>query len=167
MQPVRVLVVSSSNTARSVMAEAVLRARIAASSIAARAQVSSAGLLVEPDAPAEPHAVTALRRVGLDASAHRATQFDFDDIADQDLVLFVEQRHIELFASAGPPRGSTARIRLLRSFDPVATALRMLDLTDPRGQHQPAYDRCLKDIRAAAPRVVHELRQHAATDRTP
>lgn len=164
MSGLRLQVVCSGNTCRSAMAEVVLRDLLNRSPIGDRTEVSSAGLLVmQPDAPADEHALAALRKVGLDGSAHRTTQFDFDELDQFDLVLFVESRHVDLFNSASPPKGAREKIRLLRSFDPVAVALKTLDLPDPLGKGQPAYRQCLKDIRSAAPRVVTELERIAAT----
>ena len=60
-----------------------------------------------------------------------------------------------------PPRGWQERVRLIRSFDPVASARRETDLADPYGWGAQAYRQCLKDIRAAAPRVITEIERLA------
>ena len=145
------------------MTGVVLRDLLDRSPVGERAEITSAGLLVmQPDDAADPHAVAALAKVGLDGSAHRTTQFEIDEADDYDLILFVEERHVSLFESARPPRHVREKVRLLRSFDPVSVALGTLDLDDPYGHGQTAYDRCLKDIRAAAPRVVDELERIAS-----
>ena len=162
MRPARVQVVCDGNPGRSAMAEVVLRDLLSRSPAAAATEITSAGLLVhQPGAPADPEALTALAAVGLDGSAHRATQFEIDDFPELDLVVFAEERHVGLVASAWPPRGWQERARLIRSFDPVASALRETDLADPYGRGAQAYRQCLKDIRAAAPRVITEIERLA------
>lgn len=154
----RVQAVCADNSLRSAMTAVVLADLVSRSSIASLAEVSSAGLLVMgPGAPMDGDARQALADVGLDGSAHQSTQFEMDDFPELDLVLFMESRHLELVASAGPPRGWRERSRLLRTFDPVACALQETELADPTGRGYDAVRRCLKDIRAAAPRVVAAL----------
>ncbi|MDE9365435.1 low molecular weight phosphotyrosine protein phosphatase [Luteipulveratus sp. YIM 133132] len=162
MRPVRAQVVCSGNTCRSPMAQAVLRDLLDRSPVGDRTEITSAGLLVlDPGAPADPRALAALARAGLDGSAHRTTQFELDDVEEYDLVLFVEERHIDLFGAARATAGARERVRLLRAFDPVAVALGTLDLPDPVEHGPAAYHRCLKDIRSAAPRIVTELERLA------
>ncbi|AKU18424.1 hypothetical protein [Luteipulveratus mongoliensis] len=162
MRGVRVQLVCASNTCRSAMAAVVLRDLLDRSPVGSRAEVGSAGLLVmQPGQPADPHALAALSKVGLDGSTHQTTQFEIDEVEDHDLVLFMEERHIGLFESARPSAEARERVRLLRAFDPVAVALGTLDLVDPYEHGQAAYHRCLRDIRSAAPRVVTELERLA------
>lgn len=160
MKPVRIQIVCADNLARSAMAEVVLRAAVAASPVADRTEITSAGLLVlQPGRDMDPMARQVLEAAGLAPTRHETTQFELDDLLEHDLVVFTESRHVDLVASSGPPRGWRDRVSLLLDFDPVATALRDTDLSDPRGGDQVAYARCLKSIRTATPRLVRRIEQ--------
>jgi protein-tyrosine-phosphatase len=73
------------------MAEALLRARLAERGI--DEPVSSAGMLFD-DRPPEDGAVRALARRGLDISGHRSRTLTPDMIAEADLVIGMERRHV-------------------------------------------------------------------------
>ncbi|YAL83495.1 hypothetical protein ACMYYO_01430 [Dermacoccaceae bacterium W4C1] len=168
MKPVRVLIVGGDNLMRSAMTEVVAHSLLEASSARARTELSSAGLLVmHPGATMHPLALQALSDVGLDGSAHQATQFELDDFLQHDLVIFMDSRHVDLVAGAGPPRGWQDRVHLLRSFDPVATALGERDLADPRIGGAEAVRLSLKAIRSAVPRLIQRVEKLAQEPLTP
>ncbi|CAN5740624.1 hypothetical protein BH23ACT2_BH23ACT2_16550 [soil metagenome] len=73
------------------MAEALLRHRLGALDLDAR--VSSVGSLFD-DRPAEPAAVAALARLGIDLSPHRARRLSPETVGPADLVVAMEQRHV-------------------------------------------------------------------------
>jgi len=73
------------------MAEALLRQRLAARSVAAR--VHSAGLLLDHE-PAHPYAADALQPLGLDLSAHRSRILSSELLEDTDLLIGMEMRHV-------------------------------------------------------------------------
>jgi protein-tyrosine phosphatase len=81
------------------MAEALLRARLDEREISGVA-VASVGLLFD-DRPAEPGAVAAMAKRGLDITDHRSRRVDDVLIADADLVVAMEQRHVRELVVGG------------------------------------------------------------------
>lgn len=89
--PVRVLVVCTGNVCRSPMAEAMLRARLAARGVAA--EVASAGTATV-DRPASDEVLELLAARGLDGSGHRSRLVEPGVVHDADLVLAMARRHV-------------------------------------------------------------------------
>lgn len=167
MRLVRVQVVCNDDTARAPMVAAVLREELRISRAFDALDLCTAGLLVTAEGqPMDAQARAVLTAAGLEVEEHRTEQFQIDSIDEHDLVVMVEQRHIDLVASGGPPPGWRDRIRLLRELDPVACALQDTDLLDPRDRGRAAYEACLKDVRAAVPRLAAEVERMALEDRT-
>ncbi len=123
--PYRICLVCMGNICRSPMAEVVLRDRLAAAGLADRVEVDSAGTggWHVGDA-ADARALATLRGAGYDGSAHRARQFAAEWLASRDLVLALDTDNLavlrRLAAEAGAPRAVTARLHLLREWDPQA-----------------------------------------------
>ncbi len=90
--PVVVHVVCTANQCRSPLTAAVLRARLDARGIPAT--VVSAGTDAAA-APATPPTVAAGRRLGLDLSAHQSRPLDAPTLADADLIVTMERRHVQ------------------------------------------------------------------------
>lgn len=78
------------------MAEALLRSRLAER--APELVVGSAGLLFD-DRPADPKAVKALARQGLDLRDHRARTISLELLAPTSLILGMERRHVREVAA--------------------------------------------------------------------
>jgi protein-tyrosine phosphatase len=89
--PTRVLFVCTGNICRSPMAAALLERVAAAQSVALC--VASAGLLYE-DRPASDGALEWAGRAGYDLAAHRSRVISRSIVADTDLVLAMEPRHV-------------------------------------------------------------------------
>ncbi|MEZ5143956.1 MAG: hypothetical protein R2726_15770 [Acidimicrobiales bacterium] len=87
----RILVVCTGNVCRSPMAEAMLRARLAARGVAA--SVSSAGTATE-DRPASDEVLELLAPRGLDGSGHRSRLIEPVLLGDADLVLAMARLHV-------------------------------------------------------------------------
>jgi protein-tyrosine phosphatase len=77
------------------MAAALLVHRLA--EIGIDAEIGSAGLL-QPGHPASPEAIATLAARGIDLSRHRTRRLDADLVADADLVLGMERRHVRAAA---------------------------------------------------------------------
>jgi protein-tyrosine phosphatase len=91
-----VLTVCTGNICRSPMAEALLRAGLAArlpEQEAARVEVSSAGTHGYEGAPMEPHARTALAALGVDGEQFRARALVAEHVEGADLVLAATREH--------------------------------------------------------------------------
>jgi protein-tyrosine phosphatase len=120
----RVCFVCSGNICRSPMAEVVFR-RLA--------EDAGLGHLVEADSAgtgdwhvgerADRRAVSALSRVGLDGSAHRARQFDPRWFLRRDLVVALDRGHLRTLTSWAANDAERDRIQLLRRFDRAVGAV--------------------------------------------
>ena len=93
------LLLCTANRCRSVMAEALLARRLAASGAAAC--VRSAGLLREGDPP-PPEVISAMTAYGLDVAAHRSSVLRGGALSDADLVLGMAREHVRHAVVADP-----------------------------------------------------------------
>lgn len=90
----KILVVCVGNICRSPTGEALLKQKLPTHTVA------SAGVGALVGHPADPQAAAAAQ--GLDLSAHRARQLDADIAAEYDLILVMEQAHIEAVCNIAP-----------------------------------------------------------------
>ena len=110
--PVNILVVCMGNICRSPMAEGLLRTKLP------HTQVSSAGLNAVVGDPAQPHAVDAMKELGIDISAHKARQITPELVAAAELVLVMSSgQKNELEARYSWARGRVFRIGEWDRFD--------------------------------------------------
>lgn len=155
MRLVRVQLVGNGGTARTPMALAALEEQLRPTRAYDAVELTGAGLLVTAEgAPASPGVAEALAEAGLSADGYATTQFEIEDIPAYDLVVLFEHRHLDLIAGAGPPRGWRDHVRVLREFDPVASALGEHDVPDPTGRDAASHREALKQIRSATPRLA-------------
>ncbi|WP_149196459.1 low molecular weight protein-tyrosine-phosphatase [Luteimonas suaedae] len=96
--PKRVLFVCTANICRSPTAEAMLRHRFTGDDIAA----ASAGLIARAGHPIDPRAEAALAAHGLTAGDHVARQLTPALIAQADIVLAMEKRHLAALNALAP-----------------------------------------------------------------
>lgn len=111
----RVLVICTGNVCRSPMAEGLLRARMAR---VGHGSVQSAGIAALVGRPAEPLAVEAVARRGVDISAHRARQLTPELLSDADVVFVMEdgqRQYLERLSFAA--RGRVRRLGRNGGFD--------------------------------------------------
>lgn len=104
-----ILVLCTANQCRSVMAESLLRHRLAAAGVSA--SVRSAGTLGD-GGPPPPEVISALAAYGLDAAAHRGRALSEGDLARSDLVLASSREHLRHAVVALPgawPRAFTLK----------------------------------------------------------
>ena len=126
--PVRLLVVCLGNICRSPMAEGVLRARIAASTLAGRVIVDSVGTgdwMVGQ--PPDPRAISTAARHGVDISGLRARQICRDDFARHDWLLCADRSNLRDVRALGP-MDAHSRCALLLDWAGVAAET---DVPDP------------------------------------
>ncbi|AZZ99582.1 low molecular weight protein-tyrosine-phosphatase [Pseudoalteromonas sp. R3] len=99
-----VLMVCAGNICRSPTAEYLLKSKLKDPSI----QVSSAGLTALVDKPADPLAQELAAQNGVDMSAHKGQQISTSLVAQNSVILVMEQRHLEDLCSRYPQaRGKT------------------------------------------------------------
>lgn len=99
-----ILIVCVGNICRSPLAEAMLKQHLTAKG----KQVSSAGLQALVNHAADEHTVLLAKADGVDLSQHKARQLTRDMLADADLILTMEQRHLEDISKMAPQaRGKT------------------------------------------------------------
>ncbi len=149
------MVVCLGNICRSPTAAAVLRDRIDRAGLTGRVEVDSAGTGAwHVGEPADTRAAAALRRRGYD-DTHTARQFHRHDFADFDLILGADASNVANLLDQARTPDEVAKVRLLRSFDPVA----------PDGAEVPdpyygagGFDEVLDQIEAACDGLVEAIR---------
>jgi len=158
----RVTFVCTGNICRSPMAEHVLRGRLGREGLGARVEVDSSGTGGwHVGDPADHRTVRALRRNGY-TSAHRARRFRPDWFDGYDLVLALDTGHLQQLRKLARGPQDTAKLRLLRSYDPAAGT--RLDVPDPYYGDDSDFGRTLELIEAAMPRLIREIREALADE---
>lgn len=133
------------------MAEAVLRDRLGLSRMSCT--VSSAGTLGLEGRPAAPNAVTACAERGLDLSAFRSRELTPARLAQADLVLCMEPKHLDECRRLSPAGGP--RIELLGAVLPTGDGLLPSGaVQDPVGQDLDAFRRCLELLKHLCDHVL-------------
>ena len=134
----KILIVCIGNICRSPTAEHLLGAALAPSGI----QVSSAGLAALRDHPLEPLAGQVLAEHGHVPQVHRARQLDAGAVSEADLILVMEQRHIDGVLNLAPE--ARGKVFLLGKWQHDC------EITDPYRQGKPAFVQAYALIEQAA-----------------
>ncbi len=135
--PVRILVVCTANICRSPVVEALLRDKLAHRGHAW--QVASGGLLSTAGHPASKNSVIVLAARGVDIADHTSHEVQCRDVEAADLVLCMEQRHVEALRVEN--REHRTKIHLL-----TAMIGRDEDIADPYGGPLPWYETMVADV---------------------
>jgi protein-tyrosine phosphatase len=144
------------NICRSPMAEAVAGAMVEAAGLGGEVVVESFGTDgYHEGEPAYPRAVAALRRGGWPAADHRARRLRPSDLSAADLVLCAD-RPILARVRRLAGTDAAAKVRLLRSYDPEASAGDD-EVPDPWGEDDAAFDLVLALIERSCRVLVAEL----------
>lgn len=161
----RICVVCTGNICRSPMAEFLLREALAAEGLSDQVQVDSAGISSEESGnPVDPRTAAVLERHGhgdWGREAHRARRLEKSWLSQRDLILAADSGHLRsLRRMAGK---DADRVRLIRSFDPVAVAADALDVEDPwYGFTDRAFDQTYGEVQAAVPGIVAHVKEALA-----
>ncbi|MEY9877668.1 protein-tyrosine phosphatase [Streptacidiphilus sp. MAP12-33] len=153
----RICFVCTGNICRSPMAEHVMRERLAEAGLDGLVVVDSAGTgsWHEGD-PADERAVRVLREAGY-GSDHVARQFHAEWFRGIDLVVALDQGHERALRRLARTPGETAKIRLLRSYDPAA-GIGDLDVPDPYYGDLAGFEEVLRLCEAGCDGLLAELR---------
>ena len=149
-RPFHITVVCTGNICRSPMGEVILRDLFREAGLENAVTVDSAGTTRwEVGSPMDPRAMSELRRRGYDGSAHVARQFEPGWLPQTDLVLAADAGHASVLRRWARTEEDTAKVRLLREFDPEAVAARTLDIDDPWYGDEEDFVRCFTEVEAA------------------
>jgi len=156
-RPYRICVVCLGNICRSPMAEVILRDELAATGLAGKVEVDSAGTgdwhlgeAMDPGARAE------LSRRGYDGSGHEARQIQPSWLANYDLILAMDRGNLaSLRQMAAGDSELAGRIRLMRSFDPAAAA--QAEVPDPYHGGPEEYAQVFDMVEPAARSLASQL----------
>jgi protein-tyrosine phosphatase len=118
----RVCLVCLGNICRSPMAEVVVRTELERAGLAGKVEVDSAGTGDwHVGSPMDRRARAELARRGYDGTSHRARQIEASWLGGYDLLVAMDRSNLRnLRRMAGNPETAAERIRLFRSFDPLA-----------------------------------------------
>ena len=156
--PVRVVFVCWGNICRSPIAERVARRKAEEAGLSGVEFTSAATSDEELGAPMDRRAAAVLRDRGYDPDSHVAHQVDAAEIAAADLVVAMEDLHIERMRRLAPKADN---LTLLTEFDPAATP--GTGVPDPwYGTPEGFYD-TLSAVEAAIPGVLDQVRELQAS----
>ncbi len=116
-------------------------------------KVLSAGVAARNGEPASAHAVTALRKVGVELKGHASRRVTQELLDEALLILCMTESHrdmIELTAEPVPPR-----LHLFREFEKSGDK----EIPDPYGLALPAYEASRDEMVAAIPSILAHLSQ--------
>jgi protein-tyrosine phosphatase len=152
-----VVAVCTANICRSPMVEALLAHAMKAQPAPLQAwRVVSAGVCALSGDSVSTNSVTALKKVGLNISAHRSQPLTPEMVEQADVILVMTESHRAAISLMFDP--SPENIYLLREFMPAAASR---EIVDPYGSALPAYEACRDEIVEAVPSVIAFLRQLA------
>ena len=140
-----ILVVCVCNICRSPTAQALLQSKLTGSNI----RVTSAGLGALVDKPVDATAAEVMQAAGYALPDHQARQLTPDMLREADLVLAMENRHLQsIHAMAPQARGKTM---LLGKW------LDNAEIPDPYRQQRPAFEHVFRVIERATDAWLHYL----------
>lgn len=133
-----------------------MRRLVADAGLSGSVEVCSAGIGAwHAGNPADERSAAAMRRHGYDPSGHRARQVTRQDLVDHELVVAMDRGHARSLEEMLPV-GSECDVRLLLSYDPLATDL---DVPDPYYGGPSGFDDVLAMIERACRGLLEEVRR--------
>jgi low molecular weight protein-tyrosine phosphatase len=152
---IRVLMVCTGNICRSPTAEGVLRRKLADVGLADRVEVQSAGTVdYHAGSPPDHRAQLSALRRGYDLSRQRARELLPEDFARFDLLIGMDESHVERMVEICPGP-LVDRIHLLMDFSPIRR--KGLGVPDPYYGSPAGFERVLDLIEEACDALVQDL----------
>ncbi|SDT40299.1 protein-tyrosine phosphatase [Friedmanniella luteola] len=155
--PVKVVFVCWGNICRSPIAERVARRQADEAGLTGVEFTSAATSTEELGSPMDPRAAAVLRDRGYDADGHVAHQVDAAEITGADLVIAMEDLHVDRMRRIAPD----AELSLLSDFDPAATP--GSGVPDPWYGSAEGFYGTLGTVEAAIPGVLDRVRELQAS----
>ena len=146
-----VIMICTGNICRSPMAEGILRTMLPAF-LKPTVHVGSAGTQGLHGNRAEPFAIEAAAFYGADIGDHRARMLDSQLVKSADLILVMENHHLDVIGDMLFFRCKYAR--LLGDF---AMDRKIGQIEDPYGGPLSAYQACARDIVACMPGLIDHI----------
>lgn len=163
--PFRICFVCSGNICRSPMAEIVMRHIADADGYGAQVVVSSAGTGDwHVGEPADARTVAALSAAGLDASRHRAKQFETVWFNDLDLVVALDRSHERILKGWAPTEADRSKVQLLLALDPTTRGTH--DVPDPYYADSAMFEAVLATITSSCRALFDQLAPALRRERT-
>jgi len=152
MQKYRILFVCMANICRSPMAEYLLRSLCAGRSPGnpVGVEVRSAGLMNTTGTDASDQVLMVMRERGIDMSRHKAKQVDSELVDWADLILCMEQFHLEAMQKEFPR--ACAKIYLLTEYCGSSG-----DIIDPTGRNYRFFSECANQMEELLCRLLDKL----------
>ncbi len=142
--------ICTGNSCRSPMAEKLLQHALDAEDHPwSSFRVISAGISAPKGAPATSHAISALKKVGLDLSDHKSNRVTKKLIDDSIIVLCMTEFHRQSIWNLFPQ--SKIPIQLFRGYIPSP---KKQEIPDPFGSNLSIYESCRDSIVEAIPYII-------------
>lgn len=145
------------------MGDVILRSMLESAGLGQRVVVDSAGTGGwHVGHGADPRTIRALHNHGYDGTGHRAREFQPEWFDARDLIVVADQGHVRDLRHWAPDEVASAKVRLLREFDPAAVRSGTLEVDDPYFGDAEGFDRCLSEVERACRGLVEHLRTELA-----
>lgn len=156
MRGYSVLFVCTGNICRSPTAEIVLRAKVRAAGLQDRVEIGSAGTTdYHAGGPADERSTAHARLRGYDLSSHRARQVEPRDFERFDLILALDEGHLDELLADCPP-AQRSRIKRLMEFAPAGLPR---DVADPYYGGRQGFETVLDHIEAACDGLLRHVQR--------
>ncbi len=163
--PYRIITVCTGNICRSPMAALMLTEAFEAEGLGDLVQVDSAGTTgYELGHPIDPRAARILTAQHIASENHVAREWRREWFNERELILALDVDHFGWLQEGAPDQESLAKVRMLRSFDPLMAGRSSLDLgiEDPWYGGHTDFDNTWNLIKGAIPGIVRHVKEALA-----